>query len=97
MHHPPPHDEATWEEFWRITRVEMLGLRKVAVRVWHVDMALDREGERMMLAPLRAIGVEKGVKVTVWLPWKGKEEGEVTEGLILMRGTSSALWRSMAT
>ena len=91
LHHPPPHDEVTWEDFWRVLRVEMHGLRKVAVRVWHVDMPLDREGERMMLAPLRAIVVERGVKVTVQLPWKGKEEGEIVKGLILMRETASAL------
>ncbi|CAF9939913.1 MAG: hypothetical protein HETSPECPRED_002100 [Heterodermia speciosa] len=90
LHHPPPHDEATWEEFWRIMRVEMHGLRKVVVRIWHTDMSLDTEGERRMLAPLGALGVERGLKVMVWLPWKG-EEGEVAEGLILMRGAASAL------
>lgn len=71
-------------------RVEMHGLRKVVVRIWHTDMSLDTEGERRMLAPLGALGVERGLKVMVWLPWKG-EEGEVAEGLILMRGAASAL------
>lgn len=85
LHQLPPHDEATWEEFWRIVRVEMHGLRKVAVRIWHADMGLDGEGERMMLAPLRAIGTERGLKVMILLPWKGKEEGELAEGLILTR------------
>ena len=87
LHHPPPHDEASWEEFWRIMRVEMHGLRRVAVRIWHADMGLDCEGERRMLAPLRALAEERGVKVMVLLPWEGEEEeGEVAEGLILTRG-----------
>ena len=89
LHHPPPHDEASWEEFWRIVRVDMHGLRRVAVRVWHADMGLDGEGERRMLAPLRALAVERGVKVMILLPWEGEEEeeeGEVAKGLILRRG-----------
>ena len=75
----------------------MHGLRKVVVRIWHADMGLDTEGERTMLAPLGALGVERGLKVMILLPWKGEEEGEVAEGLILMRGTTSALRKSTAT
>ena len=86
LHHPPPHDEASWDEFWPRVRVEMHGLRKVAVRLRHADMGLDGEGERKMLAPLRALAVERRVKLMIGLPWKGKEEGEVDEGLMLMRG-----------
>ena len=65
----------------------MHGLSRVAVRIWHADMGLDGEGERRMLAPLRALAVERGVKVMILLPWEGEEEeGEVAEGLILRRG-----------
>ena len=66
--------------------MEMHGLRKVAVKIWHADMGLDREAERMMLAPLRAIQVERGVKVMISLPWQGEEGGKVAQGLILTRG-----------
>lgn len=86
LHHPPPHDEATWVEFWRIVRVEMLGLRSVKVRIWHADMGLQREEEGRMLAPLRAVAVERGVKVMVWVPWPGEEEGEVVDEMVLVRG-----------
>ena len=55
------------------------------MRIWHADMGLDEEGERTMLGPLRAIGLERGLKVMISLPWEGKNEGEVAQGLILTR------------
>ena len=67
LHHPPPHDKATWKEFWRTVRGEMLGLKRLSVRIWHADMGLDGEGKRTMLGPLRAIGLEKELKVFVAL------------------------------
>ena len=63
----------------------MLGLKRLRVRIWHADMGLDGEGERTMLGPLRAIGLEKELKVMISLPWEGKYEGEVAQGLILTR------------
>ena len=63
----------------------MLGLKRVRVRIWHADMGLDEEGERMMLGPLRAIGLERGLKVMISLPWEGKYDGEVARGLIVTR------------
>ena len=72
------------KNFGEIVRGEMLGLKRVRVRIWHADMGLDGEGERMM-APLRAIGLERGLQVMIPLPWKGKDEGEVAQGLILTR------------
>ncbi len=63
----------------------MHGLREVTVRIWHADMGLSGGVERWMLAPLRAIGVERGVKMMIVLPWEGIEEGEVAEGLVVAR------------
>ncbi|KAF2491401.1 hypothetical protein BU16DRAFT_565103 [Lophium mytilinum] len=66
----PPHDEATWEEIWRII-AGMKGLQRLRVDLNYFDGFRDNECEQKMLAPLRQI---KGVKnFTVYLGWKGKE------------------------
>jgi len=66
----PPHDEATWEEIWRII-AGMSGLQKLRVELNYFDGFRDDECENKMLAPLRQV---KGVKdFVVNLGWSGKE------------------------
>jgi hypothetical protein len=66
----PPHDEATWEEIWRII-AGMAGLQKLRVELNYFDGFRDDECENKMLAPLRQV---KGVRdFVVNLGWSGKE------------------------
>ncbi|KAF2811781.1 uncharacterized protein BDZ99DRAFT_497429 [Mytilinidion resinicola] len=66
----PPHDEATWEDIWRII-AGMTGLQRLRVDLKYFDGFRDNECEQKMLAPLRQV---KGLKeFDVYLGWKGKD------------------------
>ncbi|KAF2640452.1 hypothetical protein P280DRAFT_319428 [Massarina eburnea CBS 473.64] len=66
----PPHDEATWEETWRIV-AEMPNLRFIRVSLLHFDGFRDARCEGKMLAPLRK--VTRPVRFEVHVSWEGAE------------------------
>ena len=65
----PPHDEATWEDMWRII-ASMNGLKSLKIELSYFD-SLNGEREAMMLAPLRKVtGLDN---FEVHLPYAGPE------------------------
>jgi len=65
----PPHDEATWEDMWRII-AGMKGLKNQKIELSHFA-SLNGEREAMMLAPLSKVtGLDS---FEVHLPYAGPE------------------------
>lgn len=68
----PPHDEATWEETWRIIAA-MPKLEFVRVSLLAFDGFRNTACEESMLAPLRKVTRPKHFEVHV--SWDGEETG----------------------
>ncbi|CAI6333967.1 unnamed protein product [Periconia digitata] len=69
----PPHDEATWEETWRVIAA-MPNLNFIRVSLLYFDGFRDRRCERKMLAPMRKVTRPKVFEVHV--SWHGDEHAE---------------------
>jgi len=70
----PPHDEATWEDMWRII-AGMTGLKNLKIKLSCYDV-LNSEKEAMMLAPLSKV---RGLnKFEVHLPYAGPEYSDAS-------------------
>ncbi|KAJ9641995.1 hypothetical protein H2201_004530 [Coniosporium apollinis] len=67
----PPHDEATWEECWRIISTQMTGLREIRVAITDGPGRWDETQERKMLEPLRKVNMSSGGSFEIALPWQG--------------------------
>lgn len=66
----PPHDEATWEETWRIIAA-MPNLKFIRVSLLAFDGFRNVTCEERMLAPLRKVTKPKHFEVHV--SWEGEE------------------------
>lgn len=74
----PPHDEATWEDMWRII-ASMKGLKSLKIELSYFD-SLNGEREAMMLAPLgKVMGLDN---FEVHLPYAGPEYPDASFRLI---------------
>lgn len=59
LHPFMPQEEAIWEDFWRVVREELTGLKEIRVWIRRDGLATDKEAETRLLAPLREVrGVE---------------------------------------
>ncbi|KAF1961240.1 hypothetical protein CC80DRAFT_402780, partial [Byssothecium circinans] len=69
----PPHDEATWEETWRIIAA-MPNLKFIRVSLLYFDGFRNMSYEGRMLEPLRK--VTRPERFEVHVSWQGEERGE---------------------
>ncbi|OCK76747.1 hypothetical protein K432DRAFT_385189 [Lepidopterella palustris CBS 459.81] len=69
----PPHDEASWDEAWKIIG-SLEKLKSLVVSLTYFDTVSEEKVEEMILAPLMRI---EGVKrYDVYLSWTPRERGD---------------------
>ncbi|PVH98029.1 hypothetical protein DM02DRAFT_616061 [Periconia macrospinosa] len=81
----PPHDEASWEETWRVI-ASMQNLNFIRVSLLYFDGFRDRRCERKMLAPLRHVTRPRRFEVHV--SWLGDDAAAEGAPFTLIRPTA---------